>query len=707
MYGYDRAALVEMRNTDLSAEPGETRRLTPEPPAGGGSLVNVPVRLHRRRDGTVFPVEIIGRYFTQGGRRVLTVAIRDISDRLHAAEDLQRANDRLSLAARAGGVGMWDLDVATDRLSWDDQMLRLYGITREEFTDANEAWQSGVHPDDRQRADAEIHAALRGEKEFDTEFRVVWPDGTIRDIRALALVARDASGRPLRMVGTNWDITAQKRLERALASSEENFRTFFDTVDDIILVGSIDGRIVYANPALERKLGYDATDVAEMPMLGLHPPDRRREAEEIYAAMWRRERNACPLPLQGKKGALLPVETRVWFGQWNGVDCVFGICKDLSAEQEALQKFDRLFRHNPSPMAVSGLFDRRFSDVNDAWLATLGYTREEVIGRTSQDLGLFADLEAAQAVADELVETGHVGSAEIQTTRRDGTILDGIFSGEIIESQGRQYFLTVMVDISERRRAEEALLLQAQKMDTVGQLAGGIAHDFNNLLAVIAGNAELVGDGLGADDPRSVAIAEIEDAARRGSALTRQLLAVSRRQAIAPEVLELNEVVAEIQGMLRHVIGAEISLRFEPGEPIGHVLADRSRLGQVLLNLVVNGRDAMPAGGTLTIATRDVVLGEADAGRPASLAPGRYVALSVTDTGAGMDAATRARIFEPFFTTKAPGSGTGLGLPTVLRIAQQSGGSVGVESEPGRGSIFTLYLPAIDEKVPAGAATAG
>ncbi|MEI8334028.1 MAG: MEDS domain-containing protein, partial [Chloroflexota bacterium] len=236
MYGYERAELLAMRNADLSAEPEETRRLTPGPPTDEDARVHIPVRLHRREDGTVFPVEITGRFYARNGHRILTVAIREIMERVRAEEKLQRANDRLSLAARAGGVGMWDYDPVADTLAWDDQMFRLYGISREQFSGAYDAWQAGVHPDDRERGDAEIAAALRGEREFDTEFRVLWPDGTVRDIRALALVSRDASGRPVRMIGTNWDITAQKHLERALASSEENFRTFFETVDDIILV---------------------------------------------------------------------------------------------------------------------------------------------------------------------------------------------------------------------------------------------------------------------------------------------------------------------------------------------------------------------------------------------------------------------------------------------------------------------------------------
>ena len=173
--------------------------------------------------------------------------------------------------------------------------------------------------------------------------------------------------------------------------------------------------------------------------------------------MWNGERTTCPLPLQGKSGALLPVETRVWFGQWNGEDCIFGICKDLSAEQEALQKFERLFRHNPAPMAVTDLPDRRFTDVNDAWLKTAGYSLEEVLGRTTMDLDLFPDPEQQRAAAEDLQVHGRFADVELKVRRRDGTILDGLFSGEIVESQGRQHFLTVMIDQTERKRAEARL----------------------------------------------------------------------------------------------------------------------------------------------------------------------------------------------------------------------------------------------------------
>jgi PAS domain S-box-containing protein len=397
-------------------------------------------------------------YWGADGRLLGILGIsRDITVRQQAEEALRQATERLALAVRAGGVGIWDYDVANNRLAWDEQMFRLYGITSEQFGGAYAAWQAGVHPEDRARGDAEIQAALRGDQEFDTEFRVLWPDGTTRNIRALAFVQRDAEGRPLHMVGTNWDITVQKQTEKALRESEANFRTFFESMTDMIMVGTPEGRILYVNAAVERTLGYSADDLAVMPLLHLHPADKRQEAEAIFGAMFRGERESCPLPLARRDGLLVPVETRVWFGKWNGADCLFGISKNLSAEQEAQQRFERLFRNNPSLMALSPLPDRRFSDVNDAFLATLDYSRGEVIGKTAAELGLFPHPAQHSAMADKLRAEGRVANIEMLVRRKDGALLDGLFSGEVISSQGREYLLTVMVDISERKRVEREL----------------------------------------------------------------------------------------------------------------------------------------------------------------------------------------------------------------------------------------------------------
>lgn len=260
------------------------------------------------------------------------------ADLLKSEEALRQVTERLSLAARAGGVGIWDYDVISNHLVWDAQMFRLYGITPEQFSGAYEAWQAGVHPEDRKWGDERIQLALRGEKEFDIEFRIVWPDGSIRYIRGFAMVQRDDAGNPLRMIGTNWDITSQKRADEALRESESNFRTFFESMTDMIMAGTPKGSILFANSAVTRTLGYTPEELKGMHLLDLHPTDKRQEAETILIAMFKGEQESCSLPLMSKTGVLVPVEIRVWFGTWNGEHCLFCICKNVRAEQEARQR---------------------------------------------------------------------------------------------------------------------------------------------------------------------------------------------------------------------------------------------------------------------------------------------------------------------------------------------------------------------------------
>jgi PAS domain S-box-containing protein len=236
---------------------------------------------------------------------------------------------------------------------------------------------------------------------------------------------------------------------------------------DMIVVSTPEGRIIFTNRALEQKLGYTAEELKTMHILDIHPADNRNEAAEIFNAMFRGERDSCPLPLISKNGAVIPVETRVWSGRWDGNDCVFGISKDLSVEQEAQQRFERLFRNNPAPMALTTYSDGMISDINDAFEKVLGYSRNDVIGRTSADLNLFIMPEQQSQVIELLQSKGRIVDIELLVRRKDGAILNGLFSAELVISQGRKYILSVMLDITERKQAEKLLVEERQRLSSI------------------------------------------------------------------------------------------------------------------------------------------------------------------------------------------------------------------------------------------------
>ncbi|MBV9775338.1 MAG: PAS domain S-box protein, partial [Gemmatimonadetes bacterium] len=345
---------------------------------------------------------------------------------------------------------------------------------------------------------------------------------------------------------------------------------------------------------------------------------------------------------------------------------------------------------------------------NRALQEMLGYTAEELKGVMFSWITHPDDLAADWELFGELV-AGERRDYQMEKRyfHRDGSVVCGRLSVSLLRSEGHESQLAIgMVEnITEQKAAEEALeqsrgqLLQAQKMEAVGRLAGGIAHDFNNLLTVILGNAQMLLMDLPSDPAAEIMrleLEEIQQGGQRAAELTRQLLAFSRKQLLHPDVLDLNTVFAATDRLLRRLLGEDVEVRTTFTPDLGRVRADPGQIEQVLVNFAVNARDAMPRGGRLTIATDNVVLSPAEAPRFA-VEPGRYVRFSVGDTGEGMDPETQAHIFEPFFTTKEPGKGTGLGLSTVYGIVRQSGGFVRVQSEPGRGTTFEVYLPEVDE----------
>jgi PAS domain S-box-containing protein len=376
---------------------------------------------------------------------------------------------------------------------------------------------------------------------------------------------------------------------------------------------------------------------------------------------------------------------------------------ERARQRQALHRHERLLRQiidaNPSLIFVKD-WDGRFVLVNQASAEIYGTTVESMLGKTDADFNPNAD-EVVHFLRDdrEVMSSGRakfiaeepVTNPDTKQTRWFQTIKVPLR----MPGEERATMLGVATEITERKRLEEQLR-QSQKIEAIGQLAGGVAHDFNNILTAIVGYTDLLAAEFGGNERQLEDLEEIRKAARRAAALTRQLLAFSRKQVLEPRIIDLNSVVLNLDKMLRSLISENIDLKTDLATNLAAARADPNQIEQVIMNLAINARDAMPEGGTLTIETSNTTLDHAYAAQHVSVVPGDYVMLAVTDTGSGMDESTKARIFEPFFTTKPAGRGTGLGLSTVYGIVKQSGGNIWLYSEPGKGSTFKIYLPAIE-----------
>jgi two-component system, cell cycle sensor histidine kinase and response regulator CckA len=389
---------------------------------------------------------------------------------------------------------------------------------------------------------------------------------------------------------------------------------------------------------------------------------------------------------------------------------------EIKRNEQALRRSEARYR-SLVQSSVYGIYraslQGRFLDVNPALISMLGYASAEEVLLLDPEKDVFDNPQEQKRLFEQFCNTGRLDGMDVKWKRRDGSTITVRISGRAVASEDEpaDVLEAIAEDVTERRALEEQFR-QAQKMEAVGRLAGGVAHDFNNLLMVISGYAEVILSKLDLENPLSEKARAIQQAADRATTLTRQLLAFSRKQLMELKVVDVNAIVSDMERLLRPLIGENVELVAKLAPDAGYTRADAGQLEQVLMNLVVNAKDAMPAGGTLTVQTENILIDDSSRRGQTFIRPGSYVMLSVSDTGTGMDKETQSRIFEPFFTTKEKGKGTGLGLSTVYGIVKQSGGYVMVRSELGHGSSFHIYLPQVEgaaEKhaAPAARAAAG
>jgi PAS domain S-box-containing protein len=471
--------------------------------------------------------------------------------------------------------------------------------------------------------------------------------------------------------------------------------------DEAMIGKKLDGTITSWNPAAERIYGYTAEEAAGEPIALLLPADRPDEAAQILDLVEHGgSLDHFATQREHKDGTVIDVELTVSpvLDDAGEVVSASVVSHDISERLDAAETLRRseesyrlLFNRNPAPMWIVDVETSAFLAVNDAAVEHYGYTHDDFMNMTIDEL---RPTEAEASSASEHDEP--IDAAASRHRRKDGTVIDVLVSSNALELDGRATRLTLAQDVT-AQHVLESQLRQSQKMEAIGNLAGGIAHDFNNILMVIRACVSFQLERT--DDPEIRRDAEqIDSAAERAAELTHQLLAFSRKQAFELERLDLNGVVEESYALFRRLLGEPIEIVLDLDPAVQPILADHGQLSQVILNLAVNARDAMPAGGRLTLRTSREALDEDYASDHLGVAPGSYALLQVSDTGNGMDARTQARAFEPFFTTKQ--TGTGFGLATVHGIVEQSGGHVWIKSEPEVGTTFNIYIPAAERVAP-------
>jgi PAS domain S-box-containing protein len=648
--------------------------------------------------------------------------MKEVEERKGAEEALREAYDIINKSPAVAFLWKneegWPVQFASENVE------NLFGYTAEQFVSSKVDYASIIHPDDLEKVAREVlrFSQEQGRIRFTHEpYRIVTQDGTVKWLDDRTYIRRDEKGKITHYQGIVEDITERLKIEDALRASEANYRAIFDTANDAIFVHEIEtGAILDVNRKMTEMYGYTIEEAQQINVRipsAEEPPYTQENAFRWMRKAVEGEPQLFEWKAKDKAGRIFWVEVNLKRVTLGGKDRLLAIVRDTTERkraEEALRKSEeryRLLAENATDVIWTIDMDLNITYISPSVKQARGYTVEEAMAQTIPEIFTPESLAVAvRALEEELAierreskDLNRSRTLELEYKCKDGsTIWSEVKYSFIRDSSGRAIgILAVGRNITERRKAEkektdlQQQLQQAQRMEAVGRLAGGIAHDFNNLLTVIKGYCDLALMGLKEEGPLKRALEEINRAGDRAAILTHQLLAFSRRQILESKIVNLNEILRSLNKMLQRLIGEDIELVTILGEGLGKVKVDPGQMEQVIMNLAVNARDAMPMGGKLILETSNVELGEKHARNHVDLKPGSYVMLSVRDFGIGIPSEVMEHIFEPFFTTKERGKGTGLGLSMVYGMVNQSGGVIGVESEVGQGTTFKIYFPRV------------
>ncbi len=634
------------------------------------------------------------------------------AERKKAEEALRESEEKYRTILKNIEDSYYEVDLAGNFTFFNDSACRLLGYSKEGLIGMND--RQYTDPESAKKLFQTFNTVYRtGDPTKGFDWEIIRKDGTRRFVEASVSLMRDAKGQPIGFRGIARDITKRKQMEEALRTERQKFQMLSENAPFGMVMIDQDGTFTYLNPKFKGLFGYDLKDVPNgRTWFRKAYPDPTYRHNVISAWMHdlriftrgeKRPRVFTVTCNDGTEKIVNFISVQLETGEH------LTTCEDITEQmrveeilRESEEKYRTLFEGSKDAVFITTR-QGKFIDFNQSFLDLFGYSKDELVTLHVQETYVHPD--DRHRFQEEIEQKGFVRDYEVKLRTKDGKEMDCLLTASV--RLGRDGTVLgyhgIIRDITERKRAEQEMrileeqLRQSQKMEAVGQLAGGVAHDFNNILTIIKGYSQLSLSELKEDDPLRENVEGIQKATERASSLIRKILAFSRRQVMEMRVLHLNNILMELDKLLRRIIGEDIDLVTVLAEDLGLVKVDPGQIEQVILNLAVNAKDAMPDGGKLTIETANIELDEAYARSHIAVTPGPYVMLSVSDTGVGMSPGVRERIFEPFYTTKEKGKGTGLGLSTVYGIVKQSGGNIWVYSEPGQGTTFKIYLPRVGE----------